>query len=109
MVATRDGGHDKDGFPFQRPIAGRVYRITGIYEERYGLGCTLQDMDPFPYKGYFLFRTGKGQLSGWYFKKMEAADADFSEAIRAIYRRALPVSGEGVPSARPQRAKPRRA
>ena len=84
VVATRDGGHDRDGFPRERPLAGRTYRVTGIYEMRYGLGCTLAGMDPFPYKGYFLYVKGKGARGGWYFERLAPADSDFTEMLRKI-------------------------
>lgn len=86
VVAMRDGGHDNDGFPRERPLAGRTYRVTGIYEMPYGYGCTLDGMDPFPYQGYFLFRKGRkdgkfSKLAGWYFKPMEVAEEWFSEFL----------------------------
>jgi hypothetical protein len=89
VVATKDGGHDSAGFPVQRPIAGKTYRVTGIYKMKYGLGCTLQGMDPAPYNGYFLFvkRRGKTVQDGWYFSPIPQADDDFIEFMREISRR----------------------
>lgn len=81
VVATRDGGTDRDGLPIQRPVMGKTYRVTSIYEMAYGLGCTLQGMDPRPYKGYFL-HVNKGKNAGWYFKPIEVADQDFAATLR---------------------------
>lgn len=67
VVALLDGGCDKRGRPYDRPKRGQIYRITGIYEMRYGLGCTLEGLDPRPYRGYFLFVKRQGQ---WYFRKL---------------------------------------
>lgn len=89
VVALRDGGHDKDGFPRERPLAGRTYRITSIYEMPYGYGCTLAGLDPFPYAGYFLWRKGKKKLSGWYFKPIEAASDEFLSMMSKINNRVL--------------------
>lgn len=86
VVALRDGGHDKDGFPRERPIKGRLYRITGIYTMPYGLGCTLLGMDPFPYRGFFLLReTKRGGLVP-YFEKVQPADAEFTRAMRNLLK-----------------------
>lgn len=87
VVATLDGGHDPSGFPRERPVARRYYRIAGVYEMPYGLGCTLEGMDPFPYKGYFLMRrvrTRKGTVERWYFAPVERADREFTKALRKL-------------------------
>jgi len=85
VTATRNGGRDKQGRPTQRPLAGRTYRVTSIYQMDYGLGCTLRGMEPWPYRGYFLYvAEGCGRLSGWYFSKVEPADAKFTEQMRAL-------------------------
>lgn len=88
VVAIKPGGHDREGFPLQRPIVGRHYRVTSIYGMRYGLGCTLQGMDPFPYRGYFLHVTKGGQTieRGWYFRKVEAADVEWTETLYELLR-----------------------
>lgn len=59
--------------PKDVPSVGGYYVITGIYKERYGLGCTLAGLDPRPYKGYFLHvsRSTFGQELGWYFEKLD--------------------------------------
>lgn len=57
-----------------RPEIGEVYTITSIYEQFYGIGCTLEGMDPFPFKGYLLFVDRPFALDmarGWYFRKLE--------------------------------------
>lgn len=73
VVATRNGGHDARGLPAQRPVKGQTYRITDIYEMRYGLGCELEGLDPRPYNGYFLYVESRvrGPKRGWYFKREE--------------------------------------
>jgi hypothetical protein len=81
VVATRDGGHDRQGLPIERPRAGKMYRISSIYEMAYGLGCTLEGLDPRPYKGYFL-HVNKGKNAGWYFKPVEVADPEFTATLR---------------------------
>lgn len=88
VVAVRDGGHDKYGFPRERPLAGRVYRVTSVYSMSYGLGCTLEGMDPFPYRGYFLYvENAPRTRRGWYFKRMEPADAEFTQMMRDLVKR----------------------
>jgi hypothetical protein len=86
VVALEDGGHDKDGFPRQRPLKGRTYRLTGIYTMPYGLGCTLEGLDPFPYRGYFLMRA-KGKKQRWYFEKLQPADDEFTAMMQALLRK----------------------
>lgn len=85
VEAIKDGGRDANGLPRARPMAGRFYRITSIYEMRYGLGCTLAGMDAAPYRGYFLFvkpRTIRNQPHGWYFRPIEKADEEFTATLR---------------------------
>lgn len=65
VVAIRNGGKDRRGRPHDRPVKGEVYRITGIYRMSYGLGCTLEGLDPSPYRGFFL--VCRGEL---YFRKL---------------------------------------
>lgn len=88
VVAIKDGGHDLQGRPVQRPLRGQVHIVTSIYEMRYGLGCTLQGLDPSPYRGYFLFVNRKGQTvkKGWYFEKVEAADEEFTATLYEYLR-----------------------
>ena len=76
VVAIKDGGHDSLGRPWQRPRTDSHYRVTSIYPMKYGLGCTLEGMDPSPYRGYFLRvnKRGRNVQGGWYFEKLEAAD-----------------------------------
>jgi hypothetical protein len=85
VVAIRNGGHDSDGLPFQRPIAGNVYRITSVYQMRYGLGCTLRGMDPFPYRGYFLY-VRSGSKKGWYFERLAPAEPSWTETLYELLR-----------------------
>lgn len=72
VVAMRDGGADRRGRPYQRPVKGQRYRVTGVYEMAYGLGCTLEGMDHQPYRGYLLFvKNGSKRFQeGWYFRKL---------------------------------------
>lgn len=90
VVATKNGGHDSSGMPYERPIAGRAYRVLGVYQMRYGLGCRLEGMDPWPYKGYFLYvhpryvRSRMRAEPGWYFTRLEKADADFTRQLREV-------------------------
>lgn len=87
VVATRDGGHDKDGLPRERPTAGKTYRITSIYEMSYGLDCTLEGLDPRPYRGYFLrVDNGPKHNRGEYFKPMEKADDEFTKTLYEYIR-----------------------
>lgn len=83
VVATRDGGYDDDGLPLARPIAGRTYRVESIYVMHYGLGCTLQGMDPRPYRGYLLFVNERSYplAPGWYFKPIEVADPEWTRTF----------------------------
>jgi hypothetical protein len=92
VVALRNGGHDKLNRPVQRPILGRTYRIASIYEMKYGLGCTLEGMDPSPYRGYFLWvRAGikmkatRELTAGWYFELAPVKD-DWLERTLAAWK-----------------------
>lgn len=89
VEALRHGGHDSQGRPAQRPVAGRRYIVVETYEMKYGLGCALEGMDPSPYLGYFLFIKGNGKRAGWYFKEIDIADDIITAALRSL--------GEGVP------------
>lgn len=74
VVAIKRGGQDKRGLPERVPQVGMVYRITGIYRMAYGAGCTLEGMDPRPYKGFFLYVDSLCVpiiKRGWYFRKAE--------------------------------------
>lgn len=92
VVAIHDGGRDPDGFPTQAPVAGQRYKITGIYRMPYGLGCQLQGMDHWPYRGYCLYVKPKarivcyGTVPGWYFRKLEpdtqGSDIWFAKELR---------------------------
>jgi hypothetical protein len=94
VIATRNGGHDKDNLPVERPVAGRAYRIVGIYKMKYGYGCRLEGLDPHPYRGYFLFVNSTGAIGGWYFKKVEKADEGFTKLMQELYRRPVQERGE---------------
>lgn len=75
VEAVVDGGRDKRRLPIEYPRIGRIYRIKSIYEMKYGLGCTLFDMDPDPYKGYLLFVKPEvtfARRKGWYFRPAKA-------------------------------------
>lgn len=86
VVACRDGGTDRNGLPLSRPVVGRIYRITSIYEMAYGLGCTVAGLDPAPYRGYLLYvKPGRRNLAeGWYFSKLAVADEEFTAMIRNL-------------------------
>ena len=72
MIAVKDGAHDQYGLPLQRPVAGAQYKVTGTYEMPYGLGCTLEGMNPWPYRGYILHKRSKKNPDGiWYFQEIE--------------------------------------
>lgn len=94
VVATKNGGHDQYGMPMQRPEVGKLYRVTSVYEMRYGLGCTLRGMDPFPYRGYFLYvkRPSRTIEAGWYFKPLEAADQEWTATLRELLGNKEPTS-----------------
>ena len=65
VLAIRDGDRCPLGLPLVVPKAGMLYICTGVYDEWYGLGCTIDGLSPKPYKGYFLNRFGTV-----YFKKV---------------------------------------
>lgn len=45
-------------------------------------------MGPFPYRGYFLHvEGGPRSRRGWYFKKVQAADAEFTAMLRNIVKK----------------------
>lgn len=102
VVAIRDGGHDREGLPIMRPVAGKTYRVVETYEMKYGLGCTLAGMDPWPYRGYFLHVRGKSGRAGWYFAKLDVADQEFTEWLRNTLS-----SSAAAPEQRP-RSSPRK-
>lgn len=87
VVAVKRGGQDHNGLPERVPQVGMVYRITGIYSMAYGAGCTLEGMDPRPYKGFFLYvdhPRSPNMKRGWYFRKAEleqpkAASGSFAD------------------------------
>lgn len=71
VIAILDGGHDASGLPVQRPRAGEQYKVIDTYEMPYGLGCTLEGMEPAPYRGYILHRRSKKNPDGvWYFEEV---------------------------------------
>lgn len=73
--------------PIMRPHVGKIYTITSIYRANYGLGCTLEGLDPSPFRGYLLHVRKpwrRGMEEGWYFRKVEAADEDFTAMIKRI-------------------------
>lgn len=83
LVALRNGGKDSFGLPEQRPVKGRQYVLTSIYPMKYGFGCTLEGMNPKPYRGYLLFVDNTKFKRGWYFRKLELVDAEVVEAVAA--------------------------
>lgn len=86
VEARYPGGRDREGLPVQIPLKSRLYRIKSIYERAYGLGCTLESMDPWPYKGYLLFvlpEVRKLGRTGWYFRKAEASPS-FQQMLKTI-------------------------
>ena len=70
VVALRPGGQDARRRPKRVPEPGGIYRITSVYRMAYGLGCTLEGMNPAPYRGFFLF-VERGRNKGWYFRKTQ--------------------------------------
>lgn len=91
VVATRSGGQDEIGQPVERPYKGRLYRITDIYEMNYGLGCRLEGLDPYPYKGYFLCRRNKRGEEVWYFRHAEADEpvAERKVTLKELLERSI--------------------
>lgn len=88
VVATRDGGRDREGLPIDVPRAGHRYIVVDTYETPYGLGVELENMDPFPYRGYILHRRSKkakpGGDKGWYFKEVDLTEQILQAAERAL-------------------------
>lgn len=87
VVAVKDPGLDELGQPWSRPTKGKIYVITGIYQARYGLGCTLKGLDPSPFRGYLLHVRKpwrRDMEAGWYFRKVEPADEEFTAWIKKI-------------------------
>ena len=91
VVAVKDGTRGKYG-PAVVPQKGKIYRVTSVYPMCYGLGVTLDGLDPAPYLGYFLFVDagcalmcfGRPIEDGWYFRKVEKADKEFTEQMRKL-------------------------
>lgn len=74
--------------PGNIPVFGQKYLITGIYKMKYGLGCTLEGLNPRPYRGYLLFvhePFAKNIARGWYYAKVEPAAAQ-DELITIVPR-----------------------
>lgn len=84
VVATRDGSRDPQGLPIDVPVTGRRYIVVDTYEMPYGQGVTLEDMDHFPYRGYFLHRRGKGRNAGWYFQEVSLEQQILEAAARSL-------------------------
>lgn len=80
VVALRDGAQ-VNGYPRVVPKKGSLYRVTSVYREWYGFGCTLEGLSPKPYKGFFLVNHGEH-----YFRKViideQPADISFQELLR---------------------------
>lgn len=84
VIAVQAGGRDPNGIPFQCPEVGKIYRVTGIYQTKYGYGCELDGMDPGPYRGYLLYVRDDKLVTfhrrrikpGWYFRRLEKASKD---------------------------------
>lgn len=88
VEAIRDGGVDRNYLPEIIPEKSKLYRVTSVYDAKYGLGCTLKGLDPRPYKGYLLFVLPgiKFAEPGWYFRKVDA-EIDFVNLMNVIKRR----------------------
>jgi hypothetical protein len=78
VVALLDGKRSPHGFPVVTPKAGHFYIVTSIYEEWYGLGCTLDGLNPKPYRGFFLVSMGVH-----YFKKVEPVQEEVELQVLA--------------------------
>jgi hypothetical protein len=82
VIALRDGKRSPSGFPVVIPKKGQLYRCTGVYTQWYGLGCTLEGLNPKPWKGFFLVAHGVH-----YFRKVvqeeQPADISFQELLRS--------------------------
>ena len=87
VVAIKAAGKDKMGRPKCRPKIGKRYIVTSIYTAAYGLGCTLKDLDPHPYRGYILFSKGwRDAEPGWYFRKLQKDDRPAEEKFIQLFK-----------------------
>lgn len=77
VVCKRRPGMDDHGRPAIQPVVGQVYVVTGLYQMFYGYGCTLEGLDPKPYRGYILKMINNKNMPdmelGWYFEKVVPA------------------------------------
>ena len=78
VVCIRAAGCDDNCDPQIRPVVGEVYTVSAIYHMFYGLGCRLEGLNPWPYKGYLMRVDDNSKLSdaelGWYFEKLQKLD-----------------------------------
>ena len=78
VQCTQRPGMDDHGRPFEQPVVGEIYTVTSIYRINYGLGCTLEGLNPKPYRGYILCMQNNRRFPdmplGWYFKKLVPVD-----------------------------------
>lgn len=88
VVATRKGSQDARGLPANIPAKGKTYRVKRVYPMPYGLGCEIEGLNPFPYRGFLLYvspsRASKWKKigpDGWFFEKVEKADDEFAQSI----------------------------
>lgn len=61
------------GQPAERPKLGEQYVVLTTYPASYGIGCTLEGLNPFPYEGYVLYAEAENSLAvagGWYFVRL---------------------------------------
>lgn len=61
------------GLPEQLPRIGQRYTLVETYSAPYGIGCKLEELDAFPYKGYVFWAFPENALSvagGWYFSRI---------------------------------------
>lgn len=83
----------EDGLPSKVPEVGKIYRITGVYLCRYGLGCTLEGLDPYPFRGFCFyvedtrFNRRHFKSVGRFFEKVQKADKEFTEMLKRVTRR----------------------
>ena len=62
------------GLPEQLPRIGRRYTLADTYSAPYGIGCTLEELDARPYRGYVFWALPGNSLhvaAGWYFARLE--------------------------------------
>lgn len=112
VVCIKKPGQDPKGRPVEIPVVKKTYRVVHVYRECYGLGVSLAGMNPHPYQGYFLFVDedcaaqcfGKPVEGGWYFKKVQAADAEFTAQMRAIKPKST-TKGGSTPAKTKEKAK----